>query len=140
VRCGALTAPHVAATPVRRHHSHVVVATARRNARAWADDARGSLATRVTQVMASSDNLPGPVKYPRVGKTASQHTPLLLSDVVVLRRVRDGQSITRIARELGVRYSAITNRMHFLRLRFNVHSTWELAHHPIVTPQLEEKP
>ena len=139
-RCDARTAPLAVATPVRRVRFHAGVAAALRTARAWDGDARGWRATRVTQVMASSDNLPGPVRYPRVGKWATQHTPLLLSDIVVLRRVRDGQSIAHVSRELKVDYSTITNRMHYLRLRFNVHSTRELTRHPLVAPQLEEKP
>lgn len=138
VRCDVLTAPLAAVTHVGRTHFHAVVATALRSARAWGGDARGSRVTKVTRVTASSDNLPGPVRYPRPGKTATQHTPLLLSDVVVLRRVRDGQSLAHVSRALKIDYSTITNRMHYLRLRFNVHSTRELARHPLVAPQLEE--
>lgn len=138
VRCAAPTARRGVVIHVRRHHFRATDVTEQRNAHAWGDVARGSRVTRVTHAMTSRDNLPGPVKYPRVDRGVTQHTPLLLSDVVVLRRVRSGQSIRQAVRDLNLSYSTITNRMHYLRLRFNVHSTLELAHHPIITPQLEE--
>lgn len=133
-----LLAPRVVNTRAAPRHSQAADVTARRSVRAWYAGERGSLVTRVTLAMMLSDGLPGPMKYSRPNRPATQNTPLLLSDVVILRRVRDGQSIAQAARETGGNYSTITNRMHYLRIRFGVRTTWDLAHHPIVAAQLEE--
>lgn len=63
---------------------------------------------------------------------------LTLSEIVILRRLRSGQTAVQAAQSLGMRLNSVRDRMRLARRRFGVSSTDEMLERPDVVAQLDE--